>query len=141
MAACCRPRSNSFWSRSNYEYVILCLKKSAAAANLLPSPRETRILLIVQPVARTIQDSSELPWHVCRCCNNADPTCDELDYPPRSPLESNVLVFTMRISGTIITQEIVDPCSLVCFSEFLVCFDLWFAYVCMFGAEPRFQEI
>ena len=84
---------------------------------------------------------SELPWHVCRCCNNADPTCDELDYPPRSPLESNVLVFTMRISGTIITQEIVDPCSLVCFSEFLVCFDLWFAYVCMFGAEPRFQEI
>ena len=22
---------------------------------------------------------------------------------------------------------------------FLVCFDLWFAYLCMFGAEPKFQ--
>jgi hypothetical protein len=46
------------------------------------------------------------------------------------------------MSGTIITQEMFDPCSLVCFSAlFLVCFDLWFAYVCMFGAEPKLQEI
>ena len=39
-------------------------------------------------------------------------------------------------SGTIIMQENFDPCSLVCFSGFLVCFDLWFAYVSIFGAEP-----